>query len=82
MSEHLKEGLDQATNALKLFQKSIKMAESSIKSAMSKANRQAKVEGREADVARAEQEINILLSKATKGEDISQQIERITKKYK
>lgn len=82
MSEHLKDGLDQAKNALKMFQESLKLAENSIKIAMSKANKQAKEEGREADVARAQQEINILLGKATKGENISQEIERITKKYK
>ena len=82
MSENIKESLDQAKNALKMFQKSLDLAKQAINNGMKKATEQAKQEGKEADIARVTQEINILLGKATKGEDISQQIERITKKYK
>jgi hypothetical protein len=82
MSKHLTEALTQAQDNLALLTQALEQSQNALKIAMSRANKAAKTAKEKQNIQMAEMQIKNLVEKAKKGENVTQDIERISKQYK
>lgn len=82
MSKHLTEALTQAQDNLALLTQALEQSQNALKIAMSRANKAAKTAKEKQNIQMAEMQIKNLVEKAKRGENVTKDIERISKQYK
>lgn len=82
MSKHLTEALNQAKDNLALFSKALEQSKQALDISMKQAHEQAETPQDKQALQMAELQIKNLVKKAQKGENVTKDIERISKQYK